>query len=197
MHRPMDESRLKIVYVATASLKPHPRNPRRHSQEKIAALADHIAEVGWTMPLLVNAKRTILAGHARWMAAQRLGLTQVPAIECKNAEGAKAIVHLIAENQFTLAGEWDADLLRDELQELRLEGTDLSSLGFDAVKLEELFTPIGAPTIEESVFKPVRDRFWISVRGPLGSQAKALKALQAAMADVPGVQVELGTVDAA
>lgn len=49
-------------------------------------------------------------------------------------------------------------------------------------------------SVEELDVSTVGDRFWISVRGPLASQAKALQQLRALMAEIPGVTVEQGTV---
>jgi hypothetical protein len=39
----------------------------------------------------------------------------------------------------------------------------------------------------------VTDEFWITIKGPLSDQAKALDRLKSAMADIGMVTVELGT----
>lgn len=49
--------------------------------------------------------------------------------------------------------------------------------------------------VEDFDTSKVADRFWISVRGPLAEQAKALDALEGVMADLADVDVELGTVE--
>src|ERR1700757_5316275 len=66
----------KIAWVAIGDLKPFPGNPRRHPEDQIARLMQSIDRV-WTNPILIDETGTILAGHARLPAAQRLGRSEV------------------------------------------------------------------------------------------------------------------------
>ena len=61
-----------------AALVPYARNARTHSDEQVAQIAASIREFGWTIPVLVDEQGTIIAGHGRVLAAQRLGLTEIP-----------------------------------------------------------------------------------------------------------------------
>ncbi|MGC8884855.1 MAG: ParB/Srx family N-terminal domain-containing protein, partial [Bryobacteraceae bacterium] len=56
------------------------RNPRTHTEEQVAQIAASIAEFGFVNPVLVGADGVIIAGHARVMAARKLGMTDVPVI---------------------------------------------------------------------------------------------------------------------
>ena len=58
-------------------LKKYPGNPRRHPESQIAGLMKSIRHY-WTNPILIDEIGTILAGHGRWEAARRLGMTEVP-----------------------------------------------------------------------------------------------------------------------
>ena len=55
-------------------LIPRANNPRTHSREQVAQIAASIQEFGWTNPVLVDADDEILAGHARVLAAKKLGM---------------------------------------------------------------------------------------------------------------------------
>ena len=57
-----------------SALIPYARNARTHSDAQIAQLAASIREWGWTVPVLVDEAGTIIAGHGRVLAAQRLGI---------------------------------------------------------------------------------------------------------------------------
>src|ERR1700681_2617395 len=61
-------------------LVPYSKNARTHSDEQVMQIAASIAQFGFTNPLLVDSKAGILAGHGRLLAAQKLGLTEVPVI---------------------------------------------------------------------------------------------------------------------
>lgn len=71
--------------VPTASVSPNPNQPRVHfAEEGLVELAASIAEMGVLQPILVrpldNNMYELIAGERRWRAAQRAGLTTVPAL---------------------------------------------------------------------------------------------------------------------
>jgi ParB-like chromosome segregation protein Spo0J len=81
----------KIELRAIADLRPYPRNARVHSPEQIKRIAAAITEFGWTMPLLIDEDRMILAGHGRVEAAKLLGMDTVPVIVARGwSEARKA-----------------------------------------------------------------------------------------------------------
>ena len=58
-------------------LKPWPTNPRTHPDKQLAQLKANITRFGFTVPVLVDDHGTILAGHARVIAAKQLGLDAI------------------------------------------------------------------------------------------------------------------------
>jgi ParB-like chromosome segregation protein Spo0J len=96
-------------------LVPYARNARTHTDAQIAQIAASIREWGWTIPVLVAEDGTILAGHARVLAAIKLGITQVPVIVARGWSEAKKRGYVIADNKLTLNSAWDGELLRIEL----------------------------------------------------------------------------------
>lgn len=73
--------------VATDSLIPYARNSRTHSDEQVAQIAASIREFGFLNPIIVDGNNGIIAGHGRVLAAQKLGLAELPciAVTWKNA----------------------------------------------------------------------------------------------------------------
>ena len=63
-----------IEQIAPARLRPWVRNARTHSKKQIRQVADSIRTFGFTNPVLIDAERTILAGHGRVEAAKLLGM---------------------------------------------------------------------------------------------------------------------------
>ena len=72
---------LQVRFVPVDQLIPYIRNSRTHTDQQIAQVAASIREFGWTNPILIRPDRVIIAGHARLLAARKLGLTEVPVIE--------------------------------------------------------------------------------------------------------------------
>jgi DNA modification methylase len=119
-------------------LTPYARNARTHSDVQVAQIAASICEWGWTVPVLVDEDGTIIAGHGRVLAAQRLALTEVPVMVARGWSAAKRRAYVLADNKLTLNGGWDEALLRVELADLAGMGADLSLTGFSAEEVQAL-----------------------------------------------------------
>lgn len=128
----------RIEYLNTAVLVPYARNSRTHSTDQIAQIAASIEEFGFTNPVLIDAGNEIIAGHGRVMAAQRLGMTEVPCIRIAYMTEAQKRAYVIADNQLALNAGWDEELLAQELAWLESESFDLDMLGFDASELDQI-----------------------------------------------------------
>ncbi len=71
--------------VPVAAVSPNPNQPRVHfDEESLSELSASIAEMGVLQPILVrpldDGAFELIAGERRWRAAQRAGLTTIPAI---------------------------------------------------------------------------------------------------------------------
>ena len=132
----------KIEQIKTSSLIPYARNSRTHSETQIAQIAGSIREFGFTNPVLIDADNGIIAGHGRIMAAQKLGLAEVPCIRLDHLTETQRKAYIIADNKLALNSGWDEEMLGLELAELREDDFDLSLLGFDD-------TELGAFDVEE------------------------------------------------
>jgi DNA modification methylase len=120
------------------SLVPYARNARTHSPDQVAQVAASIREWGWTVPVLVDEASNIIAGHCRVLAAQRLGLDEVPVMVARGWSEAQKRAYVIADNKLTLNGAWDENLLRLELGELKGLGADLGLTGFGELEIGAL-----------------------------------------------------------
>lgn len=119
-------------------LTPYARNSRTHSDEQISQLAASIKEWGWTTPVLVDEDGSIIAGHGRTLAAQRLQMTEVPVMVAKGWSEAKKRAYILADNKLALNAGWDESMLNLELSELQDLGFDISLTGFGKNELAEL-----------------------------------------------------------
>jgi DNA modification methylase len=114
------------------------RNARTHTPAQIDEIAASIREWGWTMPILADDDGTTLVGHARILAARKLGLTEVPVIVAHGWSEAQKRAYVIADNKLTLNAGWDEELLRIELADLKLQEFDMALLGFDDAELASI-----------------------------------------------------------
>ena len=74
-----------LADVPVSSVSPNPNQPRVHfDEESLSELTSSIAEMGVLQPILVrpldDGAFELIAGERRWRAAQRAGLTTIPAV---------------------------------------------------------------------------------------------------------------------
>lgn len=121
------------------TLVPYARNARTHSPEQVAQIAASIREFGFLSPVVTTKDGTILCGHGRFYAAQKLGLKKIPCIREDHLTEAQRRAYIIADNKLSLNPGWDEEMLRVELSDLKGEDFDVSLTGFDEKELARLF----------------------------------------------------------
>ena len=122
----------------TATLVPYARNARTHSDAQVAQIAASVREWGWTVPVLVDEEGTIIAGHGRVLAAQSLGLDEVPVMVASGWTDAQRQAYVLADNRLALNAGWDTELLKLELADLKAADFDLALMGFGEDELADM-----------------------------------------------------------
>lgn len=133
-----------IDLIAIRDLTPWARNARTHSKKQIRQIADSIGTFGFTNPVLIDERRTILAGHGRVAAAERLGMREVPCLRLDHMSEAEKRAYVLADNKLALNAGWDDDLLAAELGALMSEDLDfdLGVTGFTIPEIDGLMETV-------------------------------------------------------
>ena len=93
---------IEIERWPIGKLIPRASNPRTHSREQVAQIAASIREFGWTNPVLVDGDDGILAGHARVLAARKLGMEEIPVIVLRHLSESQRRALVIADTRWRL-----------------------------------------------------------------------------------------------
>ena len=125
-----------IEHVSLSSLKPYPRNARRHSKAQIKQIAASIERFGFTNPVLAADNGEIVAGHGRAAAAKLLGLETVPVLRLSHLSADERRAYVIADNKLALNAGWDQEMLAIELQGLVDLNFDVELTGFSLAEIE-------------------------------------------------------------
>jgi ParB-like nuclease family protein len=127
-----------IRQIAVSDLIPYAKNARTHSEAQVALIAGSIRAFGFNNPVLVDGENGIIAGHGRVLAALKLGLDVVPAIELAHLSEAQKRAYILADNRLAEQAGWDRALLSLELADLGDLGVDLGDIGFEGAELDDL-----------------------------------------------------------
>jgi DNA modification methylase len=125
---------MKIKSVPIDQVKPYERNPRNNAGA-IEKVASSLREFGWQQPIVVDKEFVVIAGHTRLAAAKSLGMDHVPVLVASDLSPEQVKAFRITDNRVGEEAEWNFDLLKLELEELRLGEFDLSLIGFDTAEL--------------------------------------------------------------
>ena len=126
----MENKDTSFELLDITSLTLYANNARTHSDEQISKIAASIKEFGFLNPIIISEDNTILCGHGRYYAAQRLGLNKVPCIRESHLSETQRKAYILADNRLAEDAGWDNDLLKVELETLKFDDFDVDLIGF-------------------------------------------------------------------
>ena len=122
---------VELREVEIAALKPYERNAKQHSKEQVEKIGRSIQELGFISPCLIDQDMNVIAGHGRIMAARSIGWETVPCVFIEGLTEEERRAYILADNRLTELGEWDLDMVQQELAALADADFDISLTGFD------------------------------------------------------------------
>ena len=121
---------MTIEKIPTDKLIPYARNAKKHDAAQVSKLAGSIREFGFNNPILIDSQNGIIAGHGRVLAAQQLGLADVPCIRLGHLTDTQRRAYILADNRLALDAGWDHVILAEEIEAINDLGFDMDLTGF-------------------------------------------------------------------
>src|SRR6516165_9592780 len=140
--RPHIADALTIENLPIKDLRRYQNNPRLHPKSQIEKLVRAIDEFGFLIPVLIDNRNNVLAGHARLEAASKLSLPCVPCIRASHLSETQKRTFIILDNRLTEEAKWDFQLLAKEIEFLHDEGIDPTTTGFEIPEIEMIFDAV-------------------------------------------------------
>lgn len=119
---------MDIINIALKDLKPYENNPRKND-DAVKYVAESIKEFGFKVPIVIDKDNVIVAGHTRYKAAKKLGMTEIPCIIADDLTDEQIKAFRLADNKVAEKAEWDFDLLNAELDDII--DLDMELFGFE------------------------------------------------------------------
>jgi DNA modification methylase len=138
---------LSVEYHPLVSLRLDPQNPRLHTKKQIRQIARSIQTFGFNVPVLIDGNGQLIAGHGRVLAAQSLGMSEIPAIRLEHLTEAQLRTFMVADNRLTENSVWDENLLAQQFKALSVLELDfdVDVSGFEVSEIDTLIEGL-APT---------------------------------------------------
>lgn len=143
--------KLKVERAKVSELVPYANNAKLHSAEQIDQIAASIDQFGFNDPVGVwtrpDGQLEIVEGHGRIMAANLLGIEEVPIIKLDHLDDDARRAYVHVHNQTTLSSGFDLQTLDLDLAELNFDWEDF---GFEAMSFDwDRVDDIGEDNYEE------------------------------------------------
>lgn len=148
------QTEMNIQKLPISMLKPAKYNPRKDlkpgdpAYEKIKRSMN---DFGYVDPIIWNeVTGNIVGGHQRYKVLKAEGVTEVTCVvvHIENPDDEKALNVVL--NKAT--GDWEPVALADLLSELKTNGYDLDSTGFDAAEVDDLFSQVHNKEVKDDDF---------------------------------------------
>jgi len=133
---------LPVRSVPIDSLRPDPRNARRHDEANAAAVRASLVQFGQTIPIVVTKAGVVVAGNLRLQVMRDLGWTTV---QVATIAEDKARAYALADNRTAELAEWDDERLLQEILALDLIANEelAAAVGFTPQEIDELVNSVG------------------------------------------------------
>jgi hypothetical protein len=132
---------MQIVMKPLHEVAPYDGNPRINDKA-VEPVARSIEAFGFNVPIVVDAGGVIVCGHTRYLAAQQLGLSEVPCVVASDLTPEKAKAYRIYDNLVADYSSWDKKALARELREI--DNEDIKSYFEESFKFFDLLPDGGA-----------------------------------------------------
>jgi len=145
MPRPRIPKALKHLAVPLEAVSLDPANVRTHDERNLEAIRASLRRFGQQKPIVVDAKKGIVAGNATYLAARSLGWTEIAAIRT-SLTGNDRAAYAVADNRTAELAAWNQEALAALLSDLQADDAALlASAGFTEDEFAALMEPPEAP----------------------------------------------------
>jgi DNA modification methylase len=127
---------MEIKTFKIEDLIEYARNPRKNDAV-VDKMVSCIQEFGFRIPIVAKSDGSVVDGHLRLKAAKKLGMTEVPVVIADDLTNAQIKAFRLIANQSANWAEWDDELLKLELEDLKNLNFNLDLTGFDLDKIEK------------------------------------------------------------
>ena len=146
---------MKIINKNIDELIPYEKNAKKHDEKQIDGVAESIKQFGWQQPIVVDKNNVVVIGHARLLAAKKLGISDVPVVVADNLTDAQIKALRIADNKLN-ESDWDNELLGIDIKDI-FEEIDMTDFGFSDFEISMFTEDFDPEPYDDDLLKEYED----------------------------------------
>jgi hypothetical protein len=143
---------MQIIYKNVKDLIPYINNPR-NNDDSVGLVASSIKNFGFKVPIVIDSKNEIVAGHTRLLAAKKLNMDKVPCIIADDLDDNQVKAFRLADNKVAEFSKWDDELLWTEISQI--DGLDMTEFGFEMFDAENFGLDFSLPDGEKNPLQQI------------------------------------------
>jgi len=136
--------------IELSECKIHPTNVKEHPEKQIKNLMQLIEWVGFKDPIVLDKTNTVRAGHGRLIAAERLGMKEIPYVLLEGLTKSQMDLFIYMDNQIN-ESPWIKENVQLILKDIPKKDLEMFELNWDGVRapdIQEETEPIPDPPAE-------------------------------------------------
>lgn len=137
---------MDIKEIKLDKIRQYEKNQKKHPETQVKNIATSIEKYGFVQPLVLSKDNEIIIGHGRFLAAQSIGMENVPCVYADNLSEDQIKELRIMDNKLN-ESDWDFELLKEELNEL-----DFSDFNIDFDIPEDEDTEAASEEDEDNIY---------------------------------------------
>lgn len=150
---------MQVIELDIKSIQIDDSNPKKASRDQIDLYKKILNRFGMVVPIVITSTNKVLFDNAKYKAAVELGFTKVRVVQIDDLTDDELRTLRLAELNAQSKGEWDFELLFQELKKLDEESLLLT--GFNLAEIEnELELAENPDDIEEIEIPEVREDYF-------------------------------------
>lgn len=122
---------MNVIEKKVDELLEYENNPR-FNDNAVEGVKNSIKQFGFKVPVIIDEKNVIIAGHTRVRAVKELGMETVPCIVADDLTEEQIKAFRLADNKVSELALWDFEKLEEELNDIA--NINMDDFGFEKIQ---------------------------------------------------------------
>ena len=137
----MINTEINLVRKKVNDLLPYENNPR-HNDDAVDPVSKSIVKYGYKVPIIIDSEGTVVTGHTRLKALQKLGVEEVDVILADDLNEEQVREFRLVDNKVSEFAKWDSVKVEEEMATLENSLEEFGFISLSDIDYDQFFEDI-------------------------------------------------------